>query len=90
MLSLVKAAKMKKLALPTVVMEVNSRQTLGLVRRTFGDSVVPILTGAFAAKMTMQAILKPGIGEIFREFLTFSGSEFYFLPVPTSLVSAAI
>jgi len=88
MLSLSSAAAAVGVALPTVIMEVHSSETVGLVRRTFGDSVYPILVGSFAAKLTVQAILMPGISRVFKNLLSFQGSEFYFLPVPLPLVGA--
>lgn len=87
MLALASAASVADVTLPRVIMEVHAADTLGLVRRTFGNTVYPILVGAFAAKMTVQTILMPGISRVFKDLLTFQGSEFYFLPVPPAMVS---
>jgi hypothetical protein len=88
MLALTTAAAKMGTSLPPVVMEVNSADTVGLVRRTFGDVVYPILIGSYAAKMTVQTLLMPGVSQVYKNLLSFDGSEFYFLPVPPGLVSA--
>ena len=86
MLALTKAARSAGVPLPPVSMEVHSPETVSLVRRTFGDSVYPILVGAFAAKMTVQSILMPGIANVFTNILSFDGSEFYVEPIPKYMV----
>eukprot|EP00873_Tetraselmis_striata_P019552 jgi/Tetstr1/439816/TSEL_028227.t2 len=86
MLAITTAAAKLGTSLPPVVMEVHSADTVGLVRRTFGDVVYPILIGSYAAKMTVQTLLMPGVSQVYKNLLSFDGSEFYFLLVPPSLV----
>eukprot|EP00951_Prasinocladus_malaysianus_P020208 scaffold165074_cov43-Prasinocladus_malaysianus.AAC.1 len=86
MLALTSAAAKAGVTLPTVVMEVYAADTVGLVRRTFGDAVYPVLAGSFASKMTVQSILMPGISTVFKNLLSFHGSEIYFLPAPPDVV----
>mmetsp|Transcript_1770 Transcript_1770/g.5138 ORF Transcript_1770/g.5138 Transcript_1770/m.5138 type:complete len:575 (-) Transcript_1770:2067-3791(-) len=88
MLALTRAARNVGVGLPPVAMEIHSPETVSLVRRTFGDSVFPILIGAFAAKMTVQSILMPGIANVFTNILSFDGSEFYVEPIPKYMVGA--
>jgi len=86
MLALATLAEQSSTKLPRVVMEVHGPDTVGLVRRTFGDAVYPILVGSIAAKITVQTILMPGVSRVFKDLLSFDGSEFYFLPVPPKLI----
>ena len=65
-----------------VVAEVQSDEAEASIRALFGPRVITVNSDLVVAELTAQACRQKGLAAVFRELLSFDGSEVYFAPFP--------
>ncbi|MFM7062939.1 MAG: CASTOR/POLLUX-related putative ion channel, partial [Actinomycetes bacterium] len=65
-----------------VVAEVQSDETEASIAALFGPRVITVNSDLVVAELTAQACRQRGLAAVFRELLSFDGSEVYFAPFP--------
>ncbi len=65
-----------------VVAEVQSDEAEASIRALFGPRVITVNSDLVVAELTAQACRQRGLAAVFRELLSFDGSEVYFSPFP--------
>jgi hypothetical protein len=69
-----------------VVAELHDRDHLGVLESVGRDKVETIIAGDFLNRLLVQTARQTGLARVYAELLSFDGDEFYFVPMPASLV----